>query len=88
MEADKAEAVLFGHNKITMEKQIQESSDKLKQAMEALQPQLEQLKREAERHKIKSQKELKNYSVSLSESGFIIIKFTDIKEAEKFYNNL
>ena len=82
--------VLYGLNKNTMENEdkIKEYSRKIEGAMKEMAPKIELLKAEAEKHKVKLSKELDNCSVSLTESGILVIKFTDIKEAENFYNKL
>jgi len=70
------------------EDKISEYSKKIEAAMKEMAPKIELLKAEAEKHKVKLSKELNNCSVSLTESGILVIKFTDLKEAENFYNNL
>jgi len=71
-----------------MEEQIKEYSEKIKAAINELSPKMELLKAEAEKHKVKFSKETPDCSISLTESGIIVIKFTDFNKAEIVYNSL
>lgn len=70
------------------EQQINEYSERLKNAMAELNPKIEQLKEEAEKHSVLLSKEDSERSISLTKSGIIVIKFADVSKAEQFYNNL
>lgn len=70
------------------EDKINKYSKKIEAAMLEMAPKIELLKAEAEKHKVKMSKESNNCSISLTESGILVIKFTDTKEALNFYNKL